>query len=87
VVQKAKSFLHIVGLSCEAFDEYLLSLHTVIEASKTQNGPACPSSPISKSWNIRHRELKRLACFVYYDIKGGQSSRGNGKGSGLMCSL
>jgi hypothetical protein len=76
VVQKAKSFHHIVGLSCEAFDEDLLALHSAIEASKTQNGPASPSSPISKSWNIRYRELKRLACFVNYDSKGGQSSRG-----------
>jgi hypothetical protein len=48
VVQKAKSFCHIVGLSCEGLEEQLLSLLTAIEASRTYNGPVSPSSTLSK---------------------------------------
>jgi len=44
--------------------------------------PNISSSSFSKLENKRFRELKRLACFINYDLKGGQSSRGKGKGRG-----
>jgi hypothetical protein len=46
VVHKTKSFRHIVGLPCEEFEEELFALLIVIEASRTQYGPASPSSPL-----------------------------------------
>jgi hypothetical protein len=30
---------------------------------------------VSKSLNTGHCELERLACSIYYDLKGGHSSR------------
>jgi hypothetical protein len=82
VVQKAKSFCHIVGLSCEGFEGELLALLTAIEVSRTQNGTTSPFSPLTKSRNRRHRELTRLACTVNYDGKGDQSNRGKRQGKG-----
>lgn len=46
VVHITKSFRHIVGLSCEEFEEELFALLIVIEASRTRYGPATPSSPL-----------------------------------------
>lgn len=70
MVQKTKSFRHIKGLSCESSEEVLSALLTATEASRTQNGPASPSNPLTKSRNRRHHELKRFACSVNYDSKG-----------------
>jgi hypothetical protein len=53
VVQKAKSFRHIKGLSCECFEKELSALLTATEASRTQNGLASPSNPLTKSRNRR----------------------------------
>jgi hypothetical protein len=40
-----------------------------------------------KSADRGNCELKRLACSVNYDIKGGHSNRVKGKGMGVNCSL
>lgn len=57
-----------------------MALLTTIETSRNRNGPDGPTSPLPKLENKRHHELKRLACSINYDLKGGQSSRGKGKG-------
>jgi hypothetical protein len=76
VVQAVKSFCHFVGLACEGFEDELMALFIAIEASRDQYGLASPSSSLSKFTNRRQHELKRLACSVNYDLKGGQSSGG-----------
>lgn len=83
VVQKAKSFCHIVGLSCEGSEGELLALLTAIEVSRTQNGTTSPFSPLTKSRNRTHRELTRLACTV----REVSPTEEKGKGRGLACSL
>lgn len=60
----------------------MLNLFTAIEASRKQNGSASSSSLFSKSVNRGNCELKRLACSISYDVKGGNSSGGKGKGRG-----
>lgn len=85
VAQKVMSFCHVVGLSCEGFEDEVKALFTAIEASRHQNGLADSPSSISKLGNRGQRELKRLACSINYDLKRGHSSRGKGKGRGPAC--
>jgi hypothetical protein len=37
VVRRVKFFCHVVGLSCEIFEEQLLVLFAALEASRNQN--------------------------------------------------
>jgi hypothetical protein len=86
VVQQAKSFYKLVGLSCEGYEEKdLMALLTTIESGQFQGDQASPSGPLSKSANRGQRELKRFACSINYDLKGFHSSRGKGKGRGSSC--
>lgn len=85
MVQTIKSLRHVVGMSCEGF-EGDMTLLKAIEASRTQNGMTSSSSPLSRSMR-RQRELKRLDCSSNYDSKGGQCSRGKGKGRSSKFSL
>jgi len=87
VVQTIKSFHHVVGVSCEGFKGDMMTLLKAIEASRTQNGTASSSNPLSRSVNRRQQELKRLDCSMNYDSKGDQCSRGKGKGKGSKFSL
>jgi hypothetical protein len=59
-----------VRLSCEGFDDDLMVLLTAIRVSRDQNRLTRSNSP-PKLANRRHCELKRLACYVNYDPKGG----------------
>jgi hypothetical protein len=59
-----KSLRHILGLSCEGFEDELMALFTAIEASRHQNDPASSPSSLSKLVNRGHHELKRLACSI-----------------------
>lgn len=81
VVQKVKSLCHFVGLFCKGFGDGLMALFTTIEASRHQNGAASSPSSLSKLANRGRRELKRLACSINYDLKGGQRGKGKGRGS------
>jgi hypothetical protein len=38
VVQRVKKFYHVVGLSCEGFDEQVMAMFSAIEASRNQDG-------------------------------------------------
>lgn len=38
VVERVKIFCHMVGLSCEGFEEQMMALFSAIEASRNQNG-------------------------------------------------
>lgn len=60
----SKSFYNSMGMPCEGFEDEVMTLLTVIEASQNWDGSASPSSSLSKAMNIRHRELKRLACSI-----------------------
>jgi hypothetical protein len=63
----------------------MLAVFTAIEITREENGLTSSSSLVSKSVNRGNRELKRLAFSINYDLKGGHSSRGEGKGRGTIC--
>lgn len=76
VLQKVMGVCHQVGLSCEGFEGELMALFTTIEACRHQRELASNS----KSVNRGKRELKRLVSSIYYDSRGGSSSRGRANG-------
>jgi hypothetical protein len=82
-----KILCHVVGLSCEGFEDQMMAMFTMIQASQHQNSLASTPDLCSKSANRGNRELKRLVCPVNYDIKGGHSNRVKGEGRGSKCSL
>lgn len=61
-------FCHVVGLSCEGFEEQVLALFTAIEANRNES-----SMLALLIYPLRHirgkRESKRLACSINYDVK------------------
>lgn len=71
-----KNFCHVVGLSCEGFEDQMLDLFTTIEANRHQNNLGSGTESCSKSLNIGDLELKRLVCSDNYDVKGGHRIRG-----------
>jgi hypothetical protein len=56
-----------------------MAILTAIEASRSQKG----STSNSKLLDRGTRELKRLACSINYDSKGGSSGCGRVKGRGF----
>lgn len=80
VIQKVKTFCHVAGLSCEGFEDKMMALFTAIEASRQHIVLTSSPSSLSQSLNRGHRELKRLACSINYDHKGGHSSKGKKRG-------
>lgn len=87
VFERVKSFCHAVGLSCEGFKDQMLALFSAIEASRHQNGLVSVPDVCFRTTNKGNQELKRLVCSVNYDINGGQSNKGRGKGRGSISSL
>lgn len=85
MVQQAKRFYKLVGLSCDEYEEDLMVLLSAIESGQFHGNRASPSSSFSKSANRGQQELKRLACSINSDLKGCHSSRGKGKGRGSSC--
>jgi hypothetical protein len=83
VVQRMKIFCHVVGLSREGFEEQMLDLFTTIEASWNQNNMVSIPNFCSKTDNRGKIELKRFACSINYDLKGGQNNKDKGKGKGI----
>jgi hypothetical protein len=57
-----KDIYHVVWLFCEGFEEELMALLTVIEASRSH----MDSASISEWANRDNRELKRLDCSIKY---------------------
>jgi hypothetical protein len=51
VFQRVKFFCHVVGLSCEGFEELMMTLCTGIEASRNQNGLFSDPKFCSKLYN------------------------------------
>jgi hypothetical protein len=76
VVERVKGFYHVVGLSCEGYEDKMLELFEEIEAARDQtiaeNTTYVPSTPRAKG----QRELNRLAWSLKYEKKGVQSLRG-----------
>lgn len=87
VFERVKSFCHAVGLSCEGFKDQMLALFSAIEASRHQNRLVSVPDVCFRTTNKGNQELKRLVCSVNYDINGGQSNKGRGKGRGSISSL
>jgi len=79
VLQRAKEIHHVLGISCEGYEEQFMAILTAIEASRSQKG----STSNSKLLDRGTRELKRLACSINYDSKGGSSGCGRVKGRGF----
>jgi hypothetical protein len=84
VFERVNNFCHVVWLSCEGFEDQMLALFYVTEASRLQNGSVCVPYVCFRTTNKGKPVLKRLLCLVNYDIKGGQSNRGRGKGQFFM---
>jgi len=87
VVDRVNFSRHVVGLSCEGFEDQLMALFTTIEASRPQSGVGSVTDLSGKFGNRGNHELKRLVCSVNYDVKGGKSHRVTGKGRGGKCYL
>jgi hypothetical protein len=64
VVQQAKCFYKLKGLSCEGYEEDLMALPTTFESGQFQGNQASPSSSLSKSANREQQESKRLICSI-----------------------
>jgi hypothetical protein len=86
VFQRVKSSCHVVGLSCEGFEEQMMVLFTEIETSRNQNGVIGDSKFCSKlEITGKNRELKRLVCSINYVSKGGHSNGDKGKRGVIVC--
>jgi hypothetical protein len=72
-IERLKNFCHVVGLSCDVFEDKMLVLFSAIKASRHQNIAVNASYLSFKPGNIGNHELKRLICSVNYDMKGGHS--------------
>jgi hypothetical protein len=62
-------FCHIVGLSCDGFEDQLMALFTSIEADQPQSGVGSVIDLREKSGNKGNHELKRFVCSVNYDVE------------------
>lgn len=82
VFDRVKNFCHVVGLSCEGFEDQMLALFTTIKANRYQASLGSDPKCCYKLVNRGNRELKMLICSVNFDMKGGHSNRGKGKGRG-----
>lgn len=76
VLQTLKEICHVMGISCEGFEEELLALFAAIEASNSKQASASCSS-LGKRGS---RELKSLVCSINYDANSGSASCGRVKG-------
>jgi hypothetical protein len=70
VVEMVIFFGHVVGMSCEVFEDQSMALCTAIEANWHQNGVGSVPDLSGKTRNKRNRELKRLTCSMNYDVRG-----------------
>jgi hypothetical protein len=87
VVERVKDFCHVVGLSCDGFEDKLMSLFNDIEAHRYSNGVVTDNNFNAKFGSRGQREVKRLECLVNYDGKGGHSLRLARKGRVVKCYL
>jgi hypothetical protein len=71
-----EEFNLFVGLTCDGFEEKLLTLFANIIASNTNEGEGCSSSTGKKGM----RELNNFFCFINYDAHSGSASRNRNKG-------
>lgn len=76
VLQIVKEIRHFVGLSRGGFEEELLLLFAVIEASHSKQVSASCSNLGKKD----NSELRKLSCSINYDAISGSASHGRVKG-------
>lgn len=78
VLQRPKEIHRVIGILCERYEEQLMAILIAIEESRSQKGSTSNSKLVDRGIS----ELKRSACSINYDSKGGSSRRGRGKGRG-----
>jgi hypothetical protein len=71
-----KEICHVVGLSCEGFEEELVALFAAIEASNSKQA-ATSCTGLGK---IGNRKLRSLVCSINYDANRGNASHDRVKG-------
>jgi len=76
VLQIVEQILHIVGLSCEGFEEELVALFAAIEAGQSKQALTSCSIFGKKS----SRESRWLVCSINYDANSGNASPERVKG-------
>lgn len=76
VLQIVEQIRHIVGLSCEDFEEERVALFVAIEAGQSKQASASCSSFGKKG----SRESRRLVCSINYDANSGNASHDRVKG-------
>jgi hypothetical protein len=79
-LDRVKSYYKLIGVSCDQFEDKLLTLFELIEAKWADSLAMVPTGSGVKG----QREIKRLDCSINYDKKGEQSYRRRGKGRGLF---
>lgn len=75
MLQTVKKIRHIVGLSCEAFEEELMALFAAIEVGHSEQALASCSS-FGKKGNKNLRSVSSIK----YDVNNGSASIGRVKG-------
>jgi hypothetical protein len=85
VVERVKGFYKVIGLSCDPFEDKLMSLFEEIEATRDQTIAETMAMATAVSRMKGQREIKRLDCSINYDKKGDQSKRRRAKGRGYSC--
>jgi hypothetical protein len=86
VVERVKGFYKVVGLSCDRFEDKLMSLFEEIEATRDQTIAETMTMATATSGmkGQRERKLSHLDCSINYD-KGDHSNRRRGKGRNYSC--
>jgi hypothetical protein len=73
VLQRILDFSKTVGVSCDGQETRLVQFFEDLEAERGHG----MGTPGGKTRRKGDRELKRLECSVNYDLKGGETRRGN----------
>lgn len=85
VVEWAKDYYKLVGLSCDWYKDKLLALFEETEATRNQTIVENMAMATAVLGVKGQQQIKRLDCSINYDKKGDQSNRRRGKGGGFSC--
>jgi hypothetical protein len=75
VVEQVKGFYKKVGLSCDRFEDKLMSLFEEIEVTRDQTIAETMDMATVASEMKGQQERKHLDCSINYDKKGDYSNR------------
>jgi len=85
VMERVKDYYKLVGVSCDQYEDNLLALFELIEASRAQSMEHSLAMVTTVAGVKGQREIKRLDCSINYDKKGEQSNRRRVKGRDATC--